>query len=97
MYREEGGPFTGGREAMSVASELHDKSKTEGVHVVHMVLHTRWESYGGCVSNGAPLGVGAQRACDREGTWRSREKGPSFFTMIPLERWNVEREGHFLR
>ena len=24
---------------------------------------------------------------------RSREKGASLFTMIPLERWNVEREG----
>jgi hypothetical protein len=27
---------------------------------------------------------------------RSREKGASLFNMIPLERWNVEREGHFL-
>jgi|SRR5271155_5613175 len=26
---------------------------------------------------------------------RSREKGDSLFTMIPLERWNVEREDHF--
>ena len=25
-------------------------------------------------------------------TLRSREKGASLFTMIPLERWNVERE-----
>ena len=27
---------------------------------------------------------------------RSREKGASLFTMIPLERWNVERRDTFL-
>lgn len=30
-----------------------------------------------------------------ERTRRFREKGASLFNMIPLERWNVEREGHF--
>ena len=28
---------------------------------------------------------------DEGANMRSREKGDSLFTMIPLERWNVER------
>ncbi len=29
------------------------------------------------------------------GVTRSREKGASLFTMIPLERWNVERRDNY--
>ncbi len=36
-----------------------------------------------------------RRRNERNEPRRSREKGASLFLMIPLERWNVEREGHF--
>ena len=37
----------------------------------------------------------SERGGHRGGHMRSREKGDSLFTMIPLERWNVERRSTF--
>jgi hypothetical protein len=46
-------------------------------------------------SAGARVTNGVRKGSAQLDRQRSREKGASLFTMIPLERWNVEREGHF--
>ena len=47
-------------------------------------------------NDGGSIGLRSSQGCTTGGPTRSREKGASLFTMIPLERWNVERRDIFL-